>query len=66
MNTKRTGIMLLILLSLSGCAAPEQEESTYIAESSDHKDDFESGEEQDENHIKRRFRKRIRTGDVRL
>ncbi|MFR1054034.1 MAG: hypothetical protein ACLSFB_06100 [[Clostridium] scindens] len=49
MNTKRTGIMLLILLSLSGCAAPEQEESTYIAESSDHKDDFGSGEEQDEN-----------------
>ena len=43
MNTKRTGIMLLILLSLSGCAAPEQEESTYIAESSDHKDDFGSG-----------------------
>ena len=49
MNTKRTGIMLLILLSLSGCAAPEQEERTYIAESSDHKDDFGSGEEQDEN-----------------
>ena len=43
MNTKRTGIMLLILLSLSGCAAPEQEESTYIAESSDHKDDLGVG-----------------------
>ena len=49
MNIRRTGIMLLILLSLSGCAAPEQEESTYIAESSDHKNDFGSGEEQDEN-----------------